>query len=102
MVNGKINGLRKKGIMAYISSKILISYEGEFRKNKYDGSGELRFKNGDKFIGTFRDGKRVSGVQDFNDGSIYDGLWDKDKIGSQGVYTHAEHSTYAFCPLIRA
>lgn len=45
-------GQKLKGILR----SQIYTYEGSFKKNKFEGQGILSFKNGDKYQGYFKDG----------------------------------------------
>lgn len=48
-------------------------YSGQFSQNKPHGHGQLTTANGDHFIGTWRNGQRVSTKATFADGTSYSG-----------------------------
>lgn len=48
-----------------------VKYKGNFREGMFHGAGELHFKNGDRFVGVWKDGKLQSGVYKFEDDLEY-------------------------------
>lgn len=46
------------GLIIYSGNTQILSYSGEFRDNLYNGSGIIKYLNGDTFIGQFKDGKK--------------------------------------------
>lgn len=66
-------------IREFESSKIV--YKGEYKNNKKDGYGELKWKKGGMYIGTFKEGKR-HGYGEYKDenGILYKGKWENGEL----------------------
>lgn len=45
-----------EGVYVFSQSSECTSYEGNFQRDKFDGIGLLRFKNGGQYKGFFNDG----------------------------------------------
>ncbi|MDA9107321.1 protein kinase [Flavobacteriaceae bacterium] len=62
-------------------------YKGEFKNNKFHGSGVYKFNNGEEYSGEFKDGKRNGyGTFKFNNGEEYSGNWKNNLKHGQGKY----------------
>lgn len=58
------------------------------------GTGKFTYKNGDRFIGDFKDGKpNGSGVLYYKDGNRYEGEWKYDTPQGKGVMYYKEGKT---------
>ena len=58
------------------------SYEGQFKENAFDGLGTLTYANGEKHVGSFREGQSVGfGILYSADGKILKkGFWKEDNF----------------------
>ncbi|KAG8342159.1 putative MORN repeat [Trypanosoma vivax] len=69
-------------------------YKGEFLENKRDGQGMFFYINGDIFSGNWKDGKKHGfGTYHFVGGSEYRGLW-KNGVFTQGQWIFQDGSYY--------
>ena len=70
------NGMLKKskmdgnGLIIYSGNTQILSYSGEFKDNLYNGSGTIKYLNGDTFIGQFRNGKKDGPGKLYNSNGI--------------------------------
>ena len=70
------------------------SYEGEYRRDKMNGSGTLTTKSA-KYVGTFSDGyKDGLGIMTFKDSSRYEGTFKKNRFHGRGAYAWADGKKY--------
>lgn len=70
-----------KGLALESLSDLWESYEGEFKRSKFDGIGRLKFVNGCWFLGEFREGKANGfGVFSSRPGKRFVGVWRDDKL----------------------
>lgn len=58
------------GLITYSDNIKILSYSGEFKDNLYNGSGTIRYPNGDTFIGQFKDGKKDGPGKLYNSNGI--------------------------------
>ena len=67
-------------------------YDGPWLRGKRSGDrGELRFSNGDCYVGGFRDDMRHgNGKMLFSAGDFYEGSWVNDKQCGEGQYFYAD------------
>merc|ERR1719333_1845340 len=92
-------------------------YEGEFARNKFNGSGRKRWKGGKSYDGQWQDSlmhgrgafswpderfyegdfannvKEGTGTLRWPDGKAYNGQWKKDKQHGSGTMTHKNGTT---------
>jgi hypothetical protein len=62
-------------------------YVGTWKHGKRHGKGKMTLKSGESYDGEFRDDKRDGqGTYVFGDGSTYIGGWRHDKMHGKGVY----------------
>eukprot|EP00571_Detonula_confervacea_P016406 CAMPEP_0172303248 /NCGR_PEP_ID=MMETSP1058-20130122/4810_1 /TAXON_ID=83371 /ORGANISM="Detonula confervacea, Strain CCMP 353" /LENGTH=753 /DNA_ID=CAMNT_0013013989 /DNA_START=281 /DNA_END=2542 /DNA_ORIENTATION=- len=63
------------------------TYEGEYNmRGKRHGDGELKWANGDKYVGRFKDGFiEGRGTISFHDGTEYAGQWTKNRFHGEGT-----------------
>jgi len=63
------------------------TYEGEYNIiGKRHGDGELKWANGDKYVGKFKDGYiEGRGTIGFHDGTEYAGQWKKNRFHGEGT-----------------
>ena len=66
-------------------------YEGKFVKGKRCGKGEMKWKNGASYMGTWKDDK-FEGLGKFlhKDGSEYQGQWKANQKSGKGVFINAD------------
>lgn len=70
------NGMLKEskmdgnGLIIYSGNTQILSYMGEFKDNLYNGSGTIRYCNGDTFIGQFKNGKKDGPGKLYNSNGI--------------------------------
>jgi len=70
-------------------------YEGEFRDNRYHGTGKLTDEDGNIYTGEFRDGQfHGSGKFVTRDGRRYQGKFVDGEFTGEGVYTNKEGTRY--------
>ncbi len=78
-----MNGLKHgHGILTYAEDSTGLSYDGEWKEDKLSGNGTLIWKNGQKYVGEFKDGLR------HGEGILYSpnneitnqGRWEKDSF----------------------
>ena len=69
-----------KGILYYNDGE--IKYDGDFFNDKYEGNGKYIYKNGDYYIGQFKnDLKHGNGIEYRRDGKVkYTGFWTEGKF----------------------
>lgn len=70
------------------------SYQGEFKKRQYHGSGLLTYGNGNQYEGAFRAGRfHGAGVFALKNGTFYEGEFERGEL-HQGVIQFANGSRY--------
>lgn len=72
-----------------------IVYDGQVFKNKFNGQGTLKLKNGDRYHGRFKDG-RFDGQGTFisNSGWKFEGHFSKGQVTGRGKLTTAKDKVY--------
>jgi hypothetical protein len=77
MDNGLFDGF---GVYTYESESVYQRYEGSWVKDKQEGAGTLYWKNGEKYIGHFRDDKMHGlGIKISSRGHIiHHGQWNEE------------------------
>lgn len=71
------------------------TYRGQCLDDKPQGSGTVKFYNGAKLAGMFKNGSLVgNGVYTSSAGDIYKGAWQQGKRHGQGTFTWARGSSY--------
>ena len=69
-------------------------YEGEWKKNRYHGNGELLDKFGNKYVGEFFEGiKHGKGVLKYSNGARFEGQF-VDGKKSEGTYYYSNGTKY--------
>jgi len=59
------------------------------------GRGILIYKNGNKYLGIFENGKKSKlGIYYFKNGSKYKGYWENNKFNGYGIYYYANGTIY--------
>jgi len=59
------------------------------------GRGILIYKNGDKYLGNFENGKKSKlGIYYFKNGAKYKGQWEKNKLNGFGIFYYANGTIY--------
>ena len=70
-------------------------YVGEFKDGKYHGQGIETNRNGAKYVGEFKDGlNNGHGTQIYEDGEKYVGEFKDGAINGQGTYTFSNEDKY--------
>ena len=69
-------------------------YIGELRDGMPHGYGELCYKNGERFIGYFKKGKRIEGLHIFGTGDYYEGEFKNDDMNGYGRYFFNSNTRY--------
>mmetsp|Transcript_14641 Transcript_14641/g.22585 ORF Transcript_14641/g.22585 Transcript_14641/m.22585 type:complete len:702 (+) Transcript_14641:53-2158(+) len=69
------------------SNMMSCTYKGEYNvMGKRHGDGEMTWKNGDKYVGKFKNGYiEGRGTMTFRDNTEYSGLWKKNKFHGEGT-----------------
>lgn len=94
MANGKPHG---KGIIYFKTEDNLkrVSYDGDWVNGIKTGKGIMIWKDGNKYIGQFKDDKlNGQGSFFFFDGGKYEGLWKDSQRNGQGSYHYPDGSKY--------
>lgn len=82
-ITGEIEGeyVNYEDFNAVENDRLWSSYSGEFKMDQKNGVGTLRFRTGEKLIGSFKNDK-VDGNCAFyqKDGSVLQGVWADDKL----------------------
>jgi hypothetical protein len=73
---GKINENKKTGEMIFKNGD---KYIGNFLNDLFHGEGTLQYKNGNIYVGTFINGWRKEGKMSFFNGDYYSGSWSQNK-----------------------
>ncbi|WP_461215574.1 hypothetical protein, partial [Lacticaseibacillus sp. GG6-2] len=70
-----------------------MTYDGRMLKNKFDGQGTLKFKNGDRYQGRFKAG-RFDGAGTFTShrGWQYEGHFNAGSAIGQGILIKGNHT----------
>jgi hypothetical protein len=69
------------GIFIYDDSSGESRYEGYWAKDKKNGKGLIKLKDGSVYDGQFKDGfYHDSGVMKWSNGNTYDGRWKKGRM----------------------
>ncbi|TNV79065.1 hypothetical protein FGO68_gene1020 [Halteria grandinella] len=63
-------------------------YTGEWRDNKFEGQGEIRFHNGTIYKGQFIADDLVKGTHLYKNGSRYDGMFINEQFQGMGKLTY--------------
>eukprot|EP01130_Rhizamoeba_saxonica_P006245 TRINITY_DN2485_c0_g4_i1.p1 TRINITY_DN2485_c0_g4~~TRINITY_DN2485_c0_g4_i1.p1 ORF type:complete len:913 (+),score=253.10 TRINITY_DN2485_c0_g4_i1:367-2739(+) len=81
---------------SFVSADGVISYEGFWCDDVYNGKGKLTNTNlGYTYEGSFKDGrKHGKGKQTWNTGEYYDGDWEEDVITGEGHWRGANGDEY--------
>ena len=76
------------GLIIYSKNSQVLSYSGEFKDNLYNGSGTIKYPNGDTFIGQFKDGKKNGPGKLYNSNGIVimETEWKDDIIWGKTEY----------------
>jgi hypothetical protein len=75
---------------------LIESYMGYLKRGVYSGEGDLLYKNGDRFQGTFSNGKKLQGLHTFAEGPVasYEGFWQNELFNGQGVLRRRNGDRY--------
>ena len=72
-----------------------IIFEGEYVEGKRNGKGELKFVNGDKYCGMFKDDNREgTGTYYWKDGSRWEGTFKENVMNGNGMYYGNDGDNY--------
>lgn len=78
------NGLKKKGIFTWVDGSF---YDGEIKKNFFEGYGRFKWKEGREYIGFWKNGKmHGKGTMKYADGAKYEGEFKDGKRDGKGNY----------------
>ena len=74
-----VNLYHGHGVYTYPEDSIFKSYDGEFKDDNQSGFGILLWKNGDKYIGEWKDGYQEEEGKLYSEtkGLISQGRWEK-------------------------
>ena len=63
--------------------------------NHFQGSGDMKFANGDRYIGDWKDSQCCGkGTYIFKNGAVYEGKFVQDRFNGHGLLTWADGSWY--------
>eukprot|EP01119_Soliformovum_irregulare_P024948 TRINITY_DN9083_c0_g1_i1.p1 TRINITY_DN9083_c0_g1~~TRINITY_DN9083_c0_g1_i1.p1 ORF type:complete len:738 (-),score=215.19 TRINITY_DN9083_c0_g1_i1:14-1966(-) len=80
------------GLMEYFTGE---KYEGFWKDDKWNGEGKYYWKNGDTYVGNFKDMKRSGfGKLMLHNGNYYEGDFADDKMHGCGIYKWANKDVY--------
>lgn len=72
-----------------------IIYDGQVFKNKFDGTGKLRLKNGDLYQGQFKDGRfNGTGSLKSHEGWKFSGHFVQGDVSGHGKLTTQKNKVY--------
>jgi hypothetical protein len=98
-----VNGLRVgSGLHTFTENDVLnrTTYDGEWKEDERSGNGTLMLKDGEKYVGEFRNGLyHGHGVLTFSENNVneranYDGDWKHDKRSGNGTLTWKDGQKY--------
>ena len=69
-------------------------YNGYWLNDLPEGEGEETFPDGSRFKGYYKNGQKVSGKFQWEDGSYYEGELENDKFQGRGLYFWSEGRSY--------
>lgn len=69
-------------------------YEGEYLDDKMHGYGELAYRSGDLYKGTYHHGHRLKGHYTWSSGCSYDGEWKDGLQHGNAVYIYSNGDEY--------
>ena len=70
-------------------------YKGNFLKNNFNGSGNMKWTNGMEYTGNFKDNYlEGEGVLINNNGEKYEGNFEKNSFHGKGKYTYSNGDEY--------
>ncbi|MEX2367533.1 MAG: C13 family peptidase [Pseudohongiellaceae bacterium] len=85
------NGQWVEGVLHFPNGQ---TYDGEFERQRFDGSGKLTFGNRTVYEGEFRAGKMAGeGKMTTADDTVYEGTFSGDRL-TQGTITSSDGSVY--------
>ena len=77
-----------KGIFKYRENKDV--YFGDWKNDKFDGTGTYIFTKGDRYVGELREGRKSGkGNYSYANGNIYFGHWFNDRKDGKGTFEYA-------------
>ena len=86
------NGYKKYGKFQWADSSF---YEGEIKKNTFDGKGIFHWKEGKEYNGEWKEGKmNGKGIMKYIDGTKYDGNFVNGKREGEGLFIFNENKFY--------
>ena len=81
-------GMFKSGMMfgrGVLTTRLSV-YDGDFYMGNKHGHGEIKYKNGDRYVGEMRKGRRSGeGSEYLRNGDAYHGQWKNDEKNGSGV-----------------
>ena len=93
LVNGKRHGY---GFLTFPGNDDFrrISFEGLFENDEYK-NGTMLWKNGEKYVGTFKNSKRHGhGTTSYASGSQHIGEWSDDLQNGHGMFIYSDNDVY--------
>ena len=88
------NNLKVKEGVIY-GKELDIVFKGAFENGLRNGKGELKFVNGDKYVGMFKDDVREGkGVYYWKDGSRWEGEFKNNVMNGNGMYYAIDGDTF--------
>ena len=95
-VNNLVENFSGVGIYYNFKDEIVdFEYNGSFLNGKYNGKGELKFKNWDNYIVEFEEGKICGhGVFDYKNGSRYEGNFKNGLRNGFGKFSFKNGNIY--------
>lgn len=70
------------------------TYSGSCDGTNLTGTGTMKYKNGDKYVGDYKSGLRNGqGVYTWKNGDVYNGTWKEDYMSGKGKYTYKSGSS---------
>lgn len=82
-------------LVRFKNKAYFATFKGEFKKGGINGLGEVSYYNGDRFVGFLTDGKKQTGTYYFEDGSIYEGPFEKGKHHGFGKLVYGKNSKFS-------
>jgi hypothetical protein len=100
LLKGWLHGKNKDGEYAFgvfanqrissvkLTTNLQVQYSGAYKDRALSGQGTVTFPNGDQYTGLLVNGEKEGRGRYVwaKSGSVYEGLWHKDKMHGEGVY----------------